>query len=154
MLQPEIALLTKILKDYDYHITIETAGLFDIPVHCDLMSISPKLRNSTPIGLPTSPQVVAHEEARCRPEVVQNLMQRYNYQLKFVVDTPEDFGEIEEYLAGFQDVIPNQVLLMPQATDVETMNRKAEWISPFCERQGYLYSPRMQIVWYGNIRRT
>ena len=30
------------------HITIETAGTLYLPLECDLMSISPKLSNSTP----------------------------------------------------------------------------------------------------------
>src|SRR5450755_3186150 len=48
MIAPEIVLITERLKDHGYHITIETAGTVYAPVKCDLMSISPKLRNSTP----------------------------------------------------------------------------------------------------------
>ena len=32
------------------HVTIETAGTRYLPVECDLMSVSPKLANSTPGG--------------------------------------------------------------------------------------------------------
>jgi 7-carboxy-7-deazaguanine synthase len=48
MLFPEVAELTRELKARGMHITIETAGTVDQPVTCDLMSISPKLANSTP----------------------------------------------------------------------------------------------------------
>ena len=32
------------------HITIETAGTLYLPIDCDLMSISPKMSNSTPVA--------------------------------------------------------------------------------------------------------
>ncbi len=48
MIQQDIVRLTQRLKDFDLHITIETAGTVYQPVTCDLMSISPKLANSTP----------------------------------------------------------------------------------------------------------
>ncbi|MDR0705703.1 MAG: 7-carboxy-7-deazaguanine synthase QueE [Planctomycetaceae bacterium] len=159
MQAPEIVELTRLLKDFDYQITIETAGIFDAPVLCDLMSISPKLSNSTPLKTTKSKSQststsLNHEQNRFKPEVIQNLMFRYNYQLKFVVDTPNDLDEIEKYLNLFQGVVPERVFLMPQAVDVNTMTEKALWIVPFCERHGYQYCPRMQIIWYGNKRRT
>ncbi|MDR1926014.1 MAG: 7-carboxy-7-deazaguanine synthase QueE [Planctomycetaceae bacterium] len=149
----EISRLTQLLKDFDYQITIETSGIFYADVYCDLMSISPKLSNARPIEI-VDAQCRWHEEHCSKPDVVQKLMSRYNYQLKFVVDTPEDLDEIDLYLAQFQSVIPNRILLMPQATDVKTMDNKARWIIPHCESRGFSYCPRMQIVWYGNKRRT
>jgi 7-carboxy-7-deazaguanine synthase len=151
MQSPEIVELTRLLKDFDYQITIETSGIFDAPVFCDLMSISPKLSNSTPLKTTRS---FSHEQNRFKPDIVQNLMLRYNYQLKFVVDTPNDLGEIEKYLSLFHGVIPERVFLMPQAVDANTMTEKASWIIPFCEQHGHQYCPRMQIIWYGNKRRT
>jgi 7-carboxy-7-deazaguanine synthase len=153
MQSPEIVELTRLLKDYDYQITIETAGIIDVPVFCDLMSISPKLKNSTPLDADDQ-QSRLHEQERSRPDIVQRLILRYNYQLKFVVDAPDDLDEIEKYLTQFQGIVPSRVLLMPQAVDAATMTRKAEWIVPFCEQYGYRYCPRMQIIWYGNKRRT
>ena len=48
MIQEDIVVLTRRLnKELDLHITIETAGTVYQPVTCDLMSISPKLANST-----------------------------------------------------------------------------------------------------------
>ncbi|MDR1268246.1 MAG: 7-carboxy-7-deazaguanine synthase QueE [Planctomycetaceae bacterium] len=151
MQSPEIVELTRLLKDFDYQITIETSGIVDAPVLCDLMSISPKLSNSTPLKTEHS---ISHEQNRFKPEIVQSLMLRYNYQLKFVVDTPNDLNEIEEYLSQFHGVVAERVLLMPQAVNVKTMTEKATWIMPFCEQHGHQYCPRMQIIWYGNKRRT
>ena len=153
MLSPEIVELTQLLKNFDYQITIETSGTIDHPVFCDLMSISPKLRNSVPIDEDLS-IIEEHDSERSRPEIVQQLILRYNYQLKFVIDTEEDLPEVEEYLSHLHGVVPDKILLMPQATDVATMHQKAKWIEPFCSAKGYRYCPRMQLVWYGKTRRT
>ena len=153
MISEGLVTLTKLLKEYDYQITIETAGVVFQPVICDLMSICPKLRNTVPTD--EDPEIAEkHDQNRFRPEIVQQLILRYNYQLKFVVDTEEDLHEIEEYLTLLHGVVPNKVLLMPQVTDVETMHQKAKWIEPFCHAKGFRYCPRMQLVWYGNKRRT
>ena len=153
MISPEVVELTKLLKEYDYQITIETAGIVFQPVVCDLMSISPKLQNSIPLSGDLS--IIRHHNAeRSKPEIIQQLILRYNYQLKFVIDMEEDLYEVEEYLSLFHGIVPSQILLMPQAIDVETMHQKAMWIEPFCSTKGYRYCPRMQLVWYGNERRT
>ncbi|MDR2641896.1 MAG: 7-carboxy-7-deazaguanine synthase QueE [Planctomycetaceae bacterium] len=149
----EITQLTKLLKDFDYKITIETSGIFHADVFCDLMSISPKLSNARPNENQIA-DVKQHDEYCSKPEVVRKLIGRYNYQLKFVVDTPQDLDEIDAYLDKLPEVIPERILLMPQATDVKTMDEKAKWIIPHCELHGFSYCPRMQIVWYGNKQRT
>ncbi|MEI9976342.1 MAG: radical SAM protein [Ignavibacteriota bacterium] len=50
MILPEIVPLTERLHGLGLHVTIETAGTVFRPVACDLLSISPKLSNSTPEG--------------------------------------------------------------------------------------------------------
>src|ERR1700682_429677 len=94
MIQDEIVRLTERLKTLGLHITIETAGTVHQPVVCDLMSISPKLANSTPEGQ----WAAQHDRLRYQPEVLRKLMSGYSYQLKFVVMNPEDLGEIESVL--------------------------------------------------------
>jgi 7-carboxy-7-deazaguanine synthase len=51
MLQPEMVPLTRALAEQGLHITIETAATLHHPVSCNLMSLSPKLSNSTPQSL-------------------------------------------------------------------------------------------------------
>ena len=153
MLASDIVEFTKLLKNFDYHITIETSGTIFQSVVCDLMSISPKLSNTVPID-EDSTIAEKHERERSKPEIVQELVLRYNYQLKFVVDTEQDLHEVSEYLSHFSGIEPSRVLLMSQATDVETMHKKAKWIEPFCSSKGYRYCPRMQLVWFGYRRRT
>ncbi|MDD3590320.1 MAG: 7-carboxy-7-deazaguanine synthase QueE [Thermoguttaceae bacterium] len=152
MLYSELIPLTEMLAERKLKITVETAGTIHLPVKCDLMSISPKLSNSTPYD-PDS-FVRLHETNRDRIDVVRRLVSEYPYQLKFVVDQPEDLLEIEEYLHRLGDFEKERVLLMPMSTDVTTMRLKAEWIVAYAQPRGYRYCPRMQLEWYGDRRGT
>lgn len=153
MLHSELIPLTRTLADHGLKITIETAGTLELPVVCDLMSISPKLSNSYPWGA-TESNIRLHEVNRKRPNIVRTLLKSYPYQLKFVVDEPEDLLEVEDYLRELGEVRPDRVYLMPMAIDVAEMRAKAEWIVPYAGQRGYRYCPRMQLEWYGNRRGT
>jgi len=168
MLQPEVVSLTKQLKQQGHIITVETAGTIDQPVECDLMSISPKLPNSTPDrGNQRWPQLTnsdtaksdetiieLHEGRRDRPETIRRLTSDYDYQLKFVVDTPEDIADIENYLAEFPHLTPGNIYLMPQGIDWTTLENKYQWISKVANERGWQVSQRRHIEWYGNRRGT
>ena len=154
MLHAELVPLTKLLKALGVTITVETSGTLDLPVICDLVSISPKLSNSTPSKDVEKILVRRHEANRDKSDVVRKLISRYDYQLKFVVDTKHDLAEIESYIAGFEKLIKNRVLLMPQGTEQEMLRKKEEWIVPYCREKGYTFCPRMQIQWYGDKRGT
>ena len=60
-------------------------GLLHGPIASDLMSISPKLKNSVPITRDGGRWAGQHERLRYQPEVLKGLMTNYPYQLKFVV---------------------------------------------------------------------
>lgn len=150
MLPPEIVPLTFLLKEQNFKITIETNGTLDRPVCCDLMSISPKMSNSAPAE--SSEFLERHHQIRYCPEVVRRLTERYPFQLKFVVDTQADLEEIEIYLQNFDKIPLDRVLLMPKAVTAAEMQRKEEWLKQACLRNGYTYSPRMHLIWYGGIR--
>src|SRR5580700_4999185 len=94
MIAPEIVPLTERLRSRGLHITVETAGTVFAPVACDLMSISPKLANSTPEGIFHD----RHEQLRLQPDVLRRLTREYDYQLKFVVAQPSDLDEIQHML--------------------------------------------------------
>ncbi len=98
MIQQDIVQLTQQLKRLDLHITIETAGTVYQPVTCDLMSISPKLANSTPLLREDGRWAAQHDRLRHQPDVLKQLMAEYPYQLKFVVSDPGDLSEIETIL--------------------------------------------------------
>jgi 7-carboxy-7-deazaguanine synthase len=154
MLFAEMIPLCAELRALGRHITVETAGTLYLPVACDLMSISPKLPNSTPSAEEAGKWHARHERTRHQPEVVKQLMKEYPYQLKFVVDNQADAHAVEEYLWEFPDVDRSRVLLMPQGADVDSLAVQAEWLQPYCREHGLTYCPRMQFAWFGTQRGT
>lgn len=152
MLYDELVPLAAELRRRGKHITIETAGTLDLPIECDLMSISPKLSNSTPTAERDERWHVRHERSRHVPEVIRRLTRDYAYQLKFVVDRSEDCDEVERYLDEFPEIDRGRVLLMPQGTDLPELQARQEWLEPYAEQHGYTYCPRRHIEWYGFVR--
>ncbi|MCS7315490.1 MAG: 7-carboxy-7-deazaguanine synthase QueE [Bryobacterales bacterium] len=151
MIMPDVVELTEALARARLHLTIETAGTVFKPVRCDLMSISPKLSNSTPHERDGGRWVEQHERLRIQPLVLRRLMSDYDYQLKFVVTAPEDLAEIRGLVREL-GADPARVLLMPEGTDGETLRRRAEWIIEICKQEGFRYTPRLQIEIWGARR--
>jgi 7-carboxy-7-deazaguanine synthase len=168
MLFAELIPLSAALRNAGWHITIETSGTLYLPVTCDLMSISPKLSNSTPgattnlrsvPGLSSSavyPQaqrdprwIQRHEAGRDIPHVINRLIAEYDYQIKFVVDNPADCQEAELYLAAMPQIDRSRVMLMPQGNDPAELAVKNQWLEPYCVQHGLLFCPRRHVEWFG-----
>ena len=147
MIQPEIIPLTEQLRAAGLHITIETAGTVFQPVACDLMSISPKLANSTPEG----DWAARHDRVRLQPSVLTDLMARYDYQLKFVIERPEDLTEVRDVVAAVA-ADPGRVILMPEGTDPDRLRERAIWLAEICKEEGFRFSPRLHVDLWGNRR--
>ena len=154
MLYAEMIPLCRQLSHAGCHITIETAGTLYLPLHCDLMSISPKLSNSTPRGNAHARWQARHDRTRHAPSVIRRLTRRHAYQIKFVVDNPDDLDEIDRYLSGFPDIDVDWVMLMPQGTDAPSLARIQTWLEPQCRQRGWRFCPRKQVEWFGLIRGT
>jgi 7-carboxy-7-deazaguanine synthase len=148
MIAPEILPLTERLRQMGMHITIETAGTVFKPVVCDLMSISPKLSNSTPDDARWAAQ---HERLRINLEVLAELMKRYEYQLKFVVRATKDLEEVQ-LLVGQLRADRDRVILMPEGTDRESLRERGVWLAEACKAEGFRFSPRLHVELYGNLR--
>ena len=153
MIAPDIVALTEGLKRMDQHITIETAGTVFKPVVCDLMSISPKLSNSTPHEREDGQWAAQHDRLRIQPDVLRQLMADYAYQLKFVVKHKNDIAEVKA-LAEELGAEKSRVLLMPEGTDSLTLRERSPWIAEVCKTEGYRFCPRLHIDLYGNKRGT
>jgi len=151
MIFADLVPLTQAIHRLGRHITIETAGTVDAPVACHLMSISPKLSNSTPLEIDGGRWAAMHERARLRPDVLRSLMSRYEYQLKFVVSSPEDLAEIRTLVHELA-APPDRVLLMPEGTTPETVRERSLWLAELCRQTGFRYCPRLHILLYGNRR--
>lgn len=154
MLYAELIPVCDLLSASGLHLTIETAGTLFLPVACDLMSISPKLANSTPPADRDADWRRRHERTRYRPDVIRRLVDRYTHQLKFVIDQPPDVDEVVEYLEAFPEIDRGNVLLMPQGSTTNDLDAREAWLAPACDRLGFEFCPRQQIAWFGAARGT
>jgi 7-carboxy-7-deazaguanine synthase len=132
------------LKTVGKHITIETAGIAYIPeLPCDLMSISPKLSNSVTNDVKAS---ASHKYTRLDIAVLQELVNNYEYQLKFVVDSQDDLPEIQQTIEKISNVNPEKVMLMPQAATRDEFLAKSPIVVEMCKQTGFAFSQRLQIL--------
>jgi 7-carboxy-7-deazaguanine synthase len=154
MLYAELIPLCAQLRAIGRHITIETAGTLYLPVVCDLMSISPKFASSAPAGRSHPRWHRRHLRERHRPEVIARMLEEYEYQMKFVIDTLADLDEVVKYLAELPQISRDRVLLMPQGTEREQLEARAAWLRPYCDTEGFIFCPRKQIDWFGPVRGT
>ena len=154
MLFDPIMELTSRLKQLGKIITIETAGTIYRDLDCDLMSISPKLAHSTPLG--NQDWERRHEELRLQPEILRKLTANYPYQLKFVVSdgNEQEIKEVEALLATIGSIPPDKVLLMPEGRDQATLWAKAKLLIPVVSQRNWRLAPRLQIDLFGDTRGT
>ena len=129
----------------------------DVPdgIACNLASLSPKLANSSPQGkLPTA-WVERHETRRWQPDVVRAWIEAVPFQLKFVICDQSDLDEVESMIHQLGPAVrPEQVFLMPEGIDLETLKNRADWLADICIQRGYRYGHRLHIELYGNTRGT
>lgn len=143
--------LTRLVKSSGYHLTLETAATVWKDVVCDLASISPKLSNSTPWERDRK-RAERHERDRINRDTIRRFMAFDDYQLKFVIDSPEDVAEVDELLDHLGDVNPLDVLLMPQGVTAEELSDRGRWLAELCKERRFRFCPRLQIELYGNVR--
>jgi 7-carboxy-7-deazaguanine synthase len=147
MIAPGVVELSERLRARGLHITFETAGTVFASVACDLMSISPKLANSTPDGVFHD----RHEQLRIQPEILQRLTREYDYQLKFVVAQPQDLAELQVIVSQL-NAPADKVILMPEGISSDTLSERGAWIAELCKEHGYRFGPRLHVYLYGNRR--
>lgn len=150
MIFPGTAALTQGLTAAGMHVTIETAGTVFRPVVANLMSISPKLANSTPSESLGGEWSRRHEERRINVAALQSLIDTHpDRQLKFVVSRREDFSEIDSILAQLRRWSPTDVLLMPEGVTTPPPELK-RMVGAECIGRGWRYCHRLHIELYGN----
>lgn len=161
MIFPGIAALASGLRARGMHITVESAGTVYRDVACDLMSLSPKLANSTPRDDPRDPGGVwaaRHEGRRTNLAALEALLKGpWAYQLKFVIASLDDVQEIEALLAALAERVgpipADRVLMMPEGVTVPAPGSTL-WLVDLCVQRGWRYCQRLHIELFGNTRGT
>ncbi len=146
-LQPELPELCREINDR--HRTIETNATVYQDIDVELVSMSPKLSNSTPMD---SEWGDIHEEKRINHRVIDRFISSHDYQLKFVVSDEEDIEEIEDLLESLKRYERNRVLLMPEGVKAGELREKQRWVADLCRDRGFRFSPRLHIHLFGNKR--
>jgi 7-carboxy-7-deazaguanine synthase len=144
MAQPAVGEFIKVFAQAGYLITLETAGLAyasELDIH--LASISPKLSNSVSPNAQTRP-----ESERLDLDAIRQWIETYSYQLKFVVDNPQDLNEIAECIERLRTVDPERVYLMPQASRRDEYVEKSQWLADYCLQTGFAFSQRLHVMLY------
>ena len=146
MVHEGVSGLAAAIREKGYHLTIETAGICFIEgLEADLMSISPKLSNSLP-------ENADRPAERLNLGVLRQLIAAYDYQIKFVVDEPDDLNEISDILEKLDELDLYSIYLMPQATQMDAYMEKSHWLAEYCKQTGFSFSPRLQVMLWGSQR--
>jgi 7-carboxy-7-deazaguanine synthase len=157
MIARNIRDLATMLREAGFHITIETAGtVAPDGISCDLVSISPKFSNSTPLKGSIEPAwIKRHEQTRNQPDILAQWVRAYPHQIKLVVASE---GDAVEALAILKTTLPDipswRIHLMPEGTDSQTLSSRDAWLIDFCKKFGYRYCSRLHIHLFGNTRGT
>jgi 7-carboxy-7-deazaguanine synthase len=151
MIAPQAAALMDLFHAAGSHITIETAGTVHQSLHCDLMSISPKLSNSTPHERDGGRWAIVHERLRYQPEVLKRLTADYDYQLKFVISDAADLAEVCRIQQALE-APSKRIMLMPEGVTRQVVAKRGLWLAELCKQHGYRYSPRLHIDLWGDKR--
>lgn len=154
---PGMDRLTQGLRARGKHITIETNGTLAPPdLDVDLASVSPKLSNSVaPSDTHPVEAAMQARDKRWNLDALRQWIDNYAFQLKFVVASERDLDEIHELLEQVaREIPPEQIMLMPEGTDVETIRQRDGFLVDICKQYGYRYCQRLHIALFGNTRGT
>lgn len=151
LLLPNLPELARQCRLLGRRTTIETAGTVFLDIDADLMAISPKLANSTPLG---TSWAARHENARCRPDIVRRLTMKNTSILKFVISQPTDIDEVHQWLSHLPELDHSIVWLMPEARTREQLREKSAWLRELARSNGFNFSSRLHVEMFGNQRGT
>ena len=157
LLFDEVGELSSGLRQAGKVITFETAGTVYRDWPCDLMSISPKLSNSTPPQDTPNDWAARHDETRQNLQPLADLVTTHNCQLKFVVDPDgkgDDLAEIDAILSRLPDIPQGRILLMAEGTSADVLHERMRKLVPIAMTKGWRLTPRMQIDLFGDTKGT
>jgi 7-carboxy-7-deazaguanine synthase len=154
LIHEETVPLVEELADCGYHITVETNGTIYRDAPFNLVSISPKLATSTPTP-EKDPKgngewADRHDDRRLDVDVLSELVDTYDSQLKFVVTDDSDLPEINRIVADVREaatttIADADVLLMPEGITREQLDARRQEIAELALEAGYRYTPRLHV---------
>ncbi len=147
----ELTTLCEMLSAKGHHITIETNATVFVPVQAHLISMSPKLSNSTPLDDKRWKKI--HDKKRIKPDIMRLFIEKYACQVKFVINDTQDIQEVLE-LAEHIPIPKETIVLMPQGIEIKEIQEREKWLVEICKDIGYRYSPRLHLNIWGNRRGT
>ena len=142
--QRDLTGLVADLKSRGFYFEVETNGtLVPIPElarDIDQWNVSPKLETS---GNPLDRRVL--------PQVLESFRQLPGAYFKFVVVEPQDVEEVCAMRDKYK--LPTErIVLLPEGTTVEQVQRRSQWVSEVCVREGFRFSTRLHILLWGDQR--
>ena len=158
-------LIIALKSETNAHITLETNGtLFDINIarNIDLMSISPKLKNSNPTQQKTqltenkSYTLELHNKNRLNIEALQSFIDIANnhckdIQFKFVISSSNDEYEIkDEILSRLNNLSNSDIFVMPLGSTVKELEQTSPIAFEMAVKNGWRFSPRLHINLFNN----
>ena len=165
LIHDESATLLRRLREEGYHVTVETNGTVVPDAPMDLASVSPKLSTSTPTpanapdGAEAGEWERRHEERRIDLDSLSTLVERHDFQLKFVVTGPDDVPEIEDLIAELRGVADAEirdtdVLFMPEGQTRERLAETRNVVADLALERGYRYTPRLHVDLWNDAPET
>ncbi len=148
LMSEELPELMEAFRNEGYHITLETSATDYIELECDIVSISPKLSNSYPDK--DNDFYQQHIDNCLDTAVIQDYLDNYQCQLKFVVSDKEDMPEVFSVLDKLDGILADDILLMPQAKTASEYQQIAPKVAELCIDNDLSFSPRLHIsLWDG-----
>jgi len=134
------------LKKAGWYVEVETNGTLapseEIVGMVDCFNVSPKTSNS-----------LVDPRLRTRGDALESFVRTNKAWFKFVAAAPDDVVDIEALITEFR--LPrDRIILMPEGTDAETLVTRSRWIAEVCKGKGFRFTPRLQILLFGNRRGT
>lgn len=155
--------LVTLAQLHNHHVTIETEGSEYVRTDADFISLSPKLKSSTPVPGKfikllgrelTEKDKAQHEKYRTNYQAMKMLISHApDYQMKVVItdNIHEDFIEVKELQEELN--VPNhKVWLMPEGSTREELEVVKQRVYELGIREGYNFTSRLHIDIYGNKR--
>lgn len=151
VIMPEVAELCSAIVLSGKHLTLETAGTVYKPLPVDLVSLSPKLSNSTPAG--SGELSAQHQKRRINLEALQGFIDTApDIQIKFVIQTPADLDEARGLLARLKRWRAEDVLMMPEGTTPDALQQRSLWLVDACKVNGFRFCQRLHVMVWGAKR--